>query len=71
MRIDEVLKYENRGKLYYIEDSMKDDIDEVYEVVFDEEIMEGALVNCDTKKNISFTETLFDIINFSFVEFEE
>lgn len=71
MRIWEILKYENKGKAYYIEDSSDWAVDEVYEVVFDEDTREGALVSCDTGKNIQSTETLFDILNFNFIEFEE
>ena len=71
MRIWEILKYENKGKAYYIEDSSDWAVDEVYEVVFDEDTREGALINCDTGKNIQRTETLFDILNFNFIEFEE
>lgn len=68
MRIWEVLKLENKGQLYWIE---SDNTEDLYEVVVNDELGVAVLVNTTTNVSLELKEFLYEILNMTFIKYDE
>lgn len=68
MKIWEILKLENKGKLFWIKGDEKE---ELYEVTVDDEMGLATLVNIDSNVSIERKECLYEILGMNFIEYED
>ena len=68
MKIWEILKPENNGQLYWIEGDNSDDL---YEVVVNDELGVAVLVNTTTNVSLELKEFLYEILNMTFIKYDE